>query len=99
MPSSRFKLIRGAGDFQTPPMRREAKMDFPGKVIITVLALLSLCIGDFSYAKSAMKGPIYAIVHGWPEIPDNEMLDEVPAVAVNRRDNVLVLTRAGRKLP
>jgi peptidylamidoglycolate lyase len=41
----------------------------------------------------------YQVVHGWPQLPDNEMLDEVSAVAVDRHDDVLVLTRAGRKWP
>jgi peptidylamidoglycolate lyase len=46
---------------------------------------------------AAKDAPAYHVVHGWPQLPDNEMLDEVSAVAVDRQDNVLVLTRAGRK--
>jgi len=38
-------------------------------------------------------------VHGWPQLPDNEMLDQVSAVAVDREGDVLVLTRAGREWP
>jgi peptidylamidoglycolate lyase len=41
----------------------------------------------------------YHVVHGWPQLPADEMLDEVSAVAVDHRDNVLVLTRAGRQWP
>jgi peptidylamidoglycolate lyase len=41
----------------------------------------------------------YHVVHGWPVIPENMMLDEVSAVAVDSHDNVFVLTRAGRKWP
>jgi len=41
----------------------------------------------------------YHVVHGWPVVPENELLDEVSAVAVDSHDDVFVLTRAGRKWP
>src|SRR5689334_22783281 len=41
----------------------------------------------------------YSVVHGWPELPENTMLDEVSGVAVNSEGNVFVLTRGGRKWP
>jgi len=41
----------------------------------------------------------YRVVHDWPRMPSNEMLDEVSAVAVGRKGDVLVLTRGGRKWP
>ena len=41
----------------------------------------------------------YHVVHGWPVLPENTILDEVSAVAVDSRDNVLVLQRGGRKWP
>jgi peptidylamidoglycolate lyase len=44
-------------------------------------------------------GLCYHVVHDWPQLPADEMLDEVSAVAVDRGDNVLVLTRAGRQWP
>jgi DNA-binding beta-propeller fold protein YncE len=41
----------------------------------------------------------YRVVHGWPSLPDNTIFDEVSAVAVDSRGNVLVLERGGRKWP
>jgi peptidylamidoglycolate lyase len=41
----------------------------------------------------------YHVVHGWPLLPDNTILDEVSAVGVDSHDNVLVLQRGGRKWP
>ena len=41
----------------------------------------------------------YHVVHGWPVVPANTMLDEVSAVAVDSRDRVFVLTRGNRKWP
>jgi len=44
-------------------------------------------------------GADYRVVHGWPSLPDNTIFDEVSAVAVDSRGNVLVLQRGGRKWP
>ncbi len=41
----------------------------------------------------------YHVVHGWPELPDGTVLDEVSAVAVDSHGNVLVLQRGGRQWP
>lgn len=41
----------------------------------------------------------YHVMHGWPVLPDNAILDEVSAVGVDSHDNVLVLHRGGRKWP
>ena len=41
----------------------------------------------------------YQVVHGWPVLPDNNILDEVSAVAVDSLENVFVLQRGGRKWP
>jgi peptidylamidoglycolate lyase len=43
--------------------------------------------------------PPYQVVHGWPVLPDNGMLEECSAVAVDSHDHVFVLTRGGRKWP
>lgn len=41
----------------------------------------------------------YHVVHGWPILPENTLLDEVSSVAVDSKGNVLVLQRGGRKWP
>src|SRR6185369_16392096 len=41
----------------------------------------------------------FHVVHGWPIVPENTILDEVSAVAVDSHDDVLVLQRGGRKWP
>ena len=41
----------------------------------------------------------YHVVHGWPVLPENSLLDEVSAVAVDSHGNVLVLQRGGRQWP
>ncbi|HSE23814.1 MAG TPA: peptidyl-alpha-hydroxyglycine alpha-amidating lyase family protein [Pyrinomonadaceae bacterium] len=43
--------------------------------------------------------PHYHVVHSWPVLPENTILDEVSAVAVDSNDDVLVLKRGGRKWP
>jgi peptidylamidoglycolate lyase len=48
---------------------------------------------------AVQSGLRYHVVHGWPQLPGDEMLDEVSAVAVDGHDDVLVLTRAGRQWP
>ncbi len=41
----------------------------------------------------------YHVVHGWPVLPDGEVLGSVAGVAVNSRGDVLVFHRAGRTWP
>ncbi len=41
----------------------------------------------------------YQVVHGWPVLPENSILDEVSAVAVDSESNIFVLQRGGRKWP
>jgi len=62
-------------------------------VLAIVLNLLATLVPT-AFAQSH-----YHVVHGWPVIPDNTMLDEVSAVAVDSHDSIFVLTRAGRKWP
>ena len=44
-------------------------------------------------------GGTYRVVHGWPMLPTNELLDEVSAVAADSHEHVFVLTRGGRLWP
>jgi peptidylamidoglycolate lyase len=64
-----------------------------------VLAALLMGPVTGTLLASAPNTPQYHVVHGWPRVPNNEMLDEVSAVAVDRKGDVLILTRAGRKWP
>ena len=61
------------------------------------IALLSLV--TISSAVGQSKTGHYHVVHGWPILPENTILDEVSAVAVDPAENVLVLQRGGRKWP
>jgi peptidylamidoglycolate lyase len=60
-------------------------------------ALIAACMGRPAPATVPDGG--YQVVHGWPVLPANMMLDEVSAVAVDSRDRVFVLTRGNRKWP
>jgi peptidylamidoglycolate lyase len=62
-------------------------------------ALLVLAFSGCARPPHSQSPTGYEVVHGWPQVPENEMLDEVSAVAVDRHDNVFVLTRAGREWP
>src|SRR6476659_4500620 len=68
------------------------------KVVFAVLVVIGLNLFA-TLASTAFAQSRYHVVHGWPVIPDNTMLDEVSAVAVDLHDNIFVLTRAGRKWP
>src|SRR3954468_14715283 len=63
-------------------------------VVLAVALNLLATLAPEAFAQSR-----YHVVHGWPVIPDNVILDEVSAVAVDLHDDVFVLTRAGRKWP
>ena len=41
----------------------------------------------------------YQVIHEWPQLPENSILDEVSAVAVDSESNIFVLQRGGRKWP
>ena len=50
-------------------------------------------------AAAAIPNANYHVVHGWPVLPENSVLNEVSAVAVDSHGNVLVLQRGGRQWP
>lgn len=64
-----------------------------------LFAPLLIVLATNSHSESTAAAAHYQVVHDWPKLPPNEMLDEVSAVAVDRLGKVLVLTRAGRKWP
>ena len=73
--------------------------------LMGLVALAALGI-DMDAARPATSGAApmipnanYHVVHGWPVLPDNTVLDEVSAVAVDSHGNVLVLQRGGRQWP
>ena len=43
--------------------------------------------------------PVYDVVHGWPDLPEGEMLGSVAGVAVDSRGQVFVFHRSGRTWP
>ena len=73
--------------------------------ILAVIALTALPIGRAALHASGktdltkQSSAHYHVVHGWPVLPDNTILDEVSAVAVDSHDDVFVLQRVGRKWP
>lgn len=60
---------------------------------------VALAIGLIAAATSAAPIGLYRVVHGWPVLATNQVLDEVSAVAVDSHDRVFVLTRGGRQWP
>jgi len=56
----------------------------------------SLCIGCFSLKSIAAD---YYVIHGWPLLPEGEMLGAVTGVGIDSHDNVFVFHRAGRLWP
>ena len=71
-------------------------------VILSAVLAMAASSNNTRTAKSARQASVakhYQVVHGWPVLPENTILDEVSAVAVDAHDNVFVLQRGGRKWP
>ena len=73
--------------------------------LIRATALLLLSVAPFAAgvnstppAASAQE-PTYRVVHGWPILPDGEVLGSVAGVGVNSHGNVYAFHRAGRTWP
>src|ERR1043166_3009691 len=71
----------------------QKRMNFRFQLPMIVFLLACIQLGN---AKSPLH---YEVVHGWPLLPDNQILDEVSAVAVDSKQNVFVLMRGGRTWP
>ena len=76
--------------------------------LASVLCLVAVgtCSIDTSASRPDPQAPVaiipnaqYRVVHGWPVLPENVIFEEVSAVAVDARGNVLVLQRGGRQWP
>ena len=69
----------------------------------TVLALLSLAASAADAPRTSKAGPRqapgYHVVHGWPILPDGEVLGAVAGVSVDSHKHVYVFHRSGRTWP
>jgi peptidylamidoglycolate lyase len=63
-----------------------------------LLALIVFCAFSVT-AFSEDRIMHYQVIHGWPQLPENSILDEVSAVGVDSESNIFVLQRGGRKWP
>ena len=72
---------------------------------LVLSCVLSVCTsglaGDSAgpFAAATIPNAGYHVVHGWPVLPENSVLNEVSAVAVDSKGDVLVLQRGGRQWP
>src|SRR4051812_19834755 len=48
---------------------------------------------------SCVQAGVYRVVHGWPVLPESEMLGIASAVAVDSHNHVFILDRRGRVWP
>ena len=65
----------------------------------SLLSLALFGVASSSAAQRSGNTSPYHVVHEWPQLPVNAMLNEVSAVAVDSHEHVFVLTRGGRKWP
>ena len=83
------------------------KIIFQTCCLVTAFGLLAVCLGMDARAGKPSRhasGPEtspthYKVVHGWPVLPENTILDEASAVGIDSHDNVYILQRGGRKWP
>lgn len=62
------------------------------------VALAALLIAAGATAPAQDAGPPeFRVVHGWPRLPDGEILGQATGVGVDSKDNVWVFHRAGRE--
>ena len=64
-----------------------------------LLLLLPIGAGAANPPTAPTQARNYRVVHGWPILPDGEVLGSVAGVGVNSHDNVFVFHRAGRTWP
>jgi len=66
---------------------------------VSLLSLLLFVVASPAVSQRSGNRSPYHVVHEWPQLPFNAMLNEVSAVAVDSHEHVFVLTRGGRKWP
>jgi hypothetical protein len=68
-------------------------------LIVRVLALFFLMFGIAGHAGAAASADqdVYAVMHGWPLLPDGQILGQATGVAVDSHNHVFVFHRAGRE--
>jgi peptidylamidoglycolate lyase len=75
------------------------------RAAISAIAVLLITVVTFAadrYAKpraALLREPSYHVVHGWPVLPEGEVLGSVAGVGVDSHGNVFVFHRAGRTWP
>ena len=77
------------------------------KALLSFSVLAMACTGTLSPVNAQTKSDRirpretrqFHVVHGWPLVPENTILDGPSAVAIDSDNNVLVLQRGGRKWP
>jgi len=62
----------------------------------SLLLLLASSSTSLAAPNAAPRPPAYEIVHGWPVLPEGEILGSAAGVDVDSQGNVLVFHRAGR---
>lgn len=63
------------------------------RLLLLALAITAIGLGS---ADAVQRAPTYQVVHGWPVLPEGEVLGSAAGVGVDSHGNVFVFHRAGR---
>ncbi len=66
---------------------------------VSLVSVALVAVASQAVAQRSDNASSYHVVHDWPQLPPNTMLNEVSAVAADSHEHVFVLTRGGRKWP
>ena len=74
------------------------------RILIVIIGLLSASVGRAAQGPASHRPglaacPGYQVVHGWPILPDGEVLGAVAGVGVDSHGNVYAFHRPGRSWP
>lgn len=61
---------------------------------LVLMALASASMGSLT-AAAVRRAPAYEVVHGWPVLPEGQVLGSSTGVGVDSNGNVLIFHRAG----